>query len=49
CIKSAYAQTRMVMQPPITKLIEGVETTIAPTTTEENAQRRLELKQEALY
>ncbi|GKB88938.1 ribonuclease H-like domain-containing protein [Tanacetum coccineum] len=30
--------------PPITKVIEGVETTIAPTTTEEKAQRRLELK-----
>ncbi|GJV83839.1 hypothetical protein Tco_1523737 [Tanacetum coccineum] len=30
--------------PPITKLVEGVETTIAPTTAEENAQRRLELK-----
>ncbi|GJZ05863.1 retrotransposon protein, putative, ty1-copia subclass [Tanacetum coccineum] len=30
--------------PPITKVIEGVETTIAPTTAEEKAQRRLELK-----
>ncbi|GJZ95485.1 hypothetical protein Tco_0667819 [Tanacetum coccineum] len=30
--------------PPITKVLEGVETTIAPTTTEEKAQRRLELK-----
>ncbi|GKD32683.1 hypothetical protein Tco_1248192 [Tanacetum coccineum] len=30
--------------PPITKVIKGVETTIAPTTTEEKAQRRLELK-----
>ncbi|GJU07613.1 hypothetical protein Tco_1124043 [Tanacetum coccineum] len=30
--------------PPITKVVEGVETTIAPTTTEEKAQRRLELK-----
>ncbi|GJT28791.1 hypothetical protein Tco_0909066 [Tanacetum coccineum] len=30
--------------PLITKVIEGVETTIAPTTAEEKAQRRLELK-----
>ncbi|GJY11941.1 hypothetical protein Tco_0381250 [Tanacetum coccineum] len=30
--------------PPITKVIEGVETTIAPTTAEEKAQRRLKLK-----
>ncbi|GKE42032.1 hypothetical protein Tco_1469316, partial [Tanacetum coccineum] len=30
--------------PPITKVIKGVETTIAPTTTEEKAQRTLELK-----
>ncbi|GJX76633.1 putative ribonuclease H-like domain-containing protein [Tanacetum coccineum] len=30
--------------PPITKVIEGVETIIAPTTGEEKAQRRLELK-----
>ncbi|GKC76937.1 hypothetical protein Tco_1127711 [Tanacetum coccineum] len=30
--------------PLITKVIEGVETTIAPKTTEEKAQRRLELK-----
>ncbi|GJS99169.1 hypothetical protein Tco_0820339 [Tanacetum coccineum] len=30
--------------PPITKVVEGVETTIAPTTTEEKAQKRLELK-----
>ncbi|GKC35613.1 hypothetical protein Tco_1047997 [Tanacetum coccineum] len=30
--------------PPITKLVEGVETIIAPTTTEEKAQKRLELK-----
>ncbi|GJX09279.1 hypothetical protein Tco_0199138, partial [Tanacetum coccineum] len=29
--------------PPLTKVVEGVETTIAPTTTEEKAQRRLEL------
>ncbi|GJR76126.1 hypothetical protein Tco_0088491 [Tanacetum coccineum] len=29
---------------PITKVVEGVETTIAPTTAEEKAQRRLELK-----
>ncbi|GJX84632.1 hypothetical protein Tco_0335406 [Tanacetum coccineum] len=29
--------------PPITKVIEGVETTIAPTTAEEKVQRRLEL------
>ncbi|GJR80226.1 hypothetical protein Tco_0151011 [Tanacetum coccineum] len=30
--------------PPITKVVEGVETTIAPSTAEEKAQRRLELK-----
>ncbi|GJU42330.1 hypothetical protein Tco_1195287 [Tanacetum coccineum] len=30
--------------PPITKVVERVETTIAPTTAEEKAQRRLELK-----
>ncbi|GJU38358.1 hypothetical protein Tco_1191315 [Tanacetum coccineum] len=29
--------------PPITKVVEGVETTIAPTTTEEKAQRRSEV------
>ncbi|GKA60263.1 hypothetical protein Tco_0759670 [Tanacetum coccineum] len=30
--------------PPITKVVEGVETTIAPTTVEEKAHKRLELK-----
>ncbi|GKC98011.1 hypothetical protein Tco_1168286, partial [Tanacetum coccineum] len=30
--------------PPITKLVEGVKTVIAPLTVEEKAQRRLELK-----
>ncbi|GJU53999.1 hypothetical protein Tco_1227713 [Tanacetum coccineum] len=30
--------------PPITKLIEGVETIIVPATAEEKSQRRLELK-----
>ncbi|GKD04171.1 hypothetical protein Tco_1179145, partial [Tanacetum coccineum] len=30
--------------PLIKKVVKGVETTIAPTTTEEMAQRRLELK-----
>ncbi|GJR97033.1 hypothetical protein Tco_0269207 [Tanacetum coccineum] len=30
--------------PPITKVVEGVETIIAPATAEEKAQRRLELK-----
>ncbi|GJY93212.1 ribonuclease H-like domain-containing protein [Tanacetum coccineum] len=30
--------------PPITKLVEGVETIIAPSTAEEKAQRRLEMK-----
>ncbi|GJT37369.1 hypothetical protein Tco_0937234 [Tanacetum coccineum] len=30
--------------PPITKVVEGVETTIAPITAKEKAQRRLELK-----
>nr|GEY86335.1 hypothetical protein [Tanacetum cinerariifolium] len=31
--------------PPITQVVEGVETIIAPATTEEKAQRRLELKE----
>nr|GFA69135.1 hypothetical protein [Tanacetum cinerariifolium]GFC00885.1 hypothetical protein [Tanacetum cinerariifolium] len=31
-------------KPPITTVVEGVETTIAPAKVEENAQRRLELK-----
>ncbi|GJT18061.1 putative ribonuclease H-like domain-containing protein [Tanacetum coccineum] len=30
--------------PSVTKIVEGVETTIAPSTTKEKAQRRLELK-----
>ncbi|GJX89668.1 hypothetical protein Tco_0341682 [Tanacetum coccineum] len=30
--------------PPITKLVEGAETIIAPSTAKEKAQRRLELK-----
>ncbi|GJY68516.1 ribonuclease H-like domain-containing protein [Tanacetum coccineum] len=30
--------------PPVTKVVEGVETTIAPSTVKEKAQRRLELK-----
>ncbi|GJX39849.1 hypothetical protein Tco_0253152 [Tanacetum coccineum] len=30
--------------PPITKLVKGIETIIAPSTAEEKAQRRLELK-----
>ncbi|GKC08464.1 hypothetical protein Tco_1000074, partial [Tanacetum coccineum] len=30
--------------PPVTKVVEGVETTIAPSTAEEKAQMRLELK-----
>ncbi|GJR20189.1 ribonuclease H-like domain-containing protein, partial [Tanacetum coccineum] len=30
--------------PPITKVVKGIETTIAPTTAEEKAQRRLELE-----
>ncbi|GKA34311.1 hypothetical protein Tco_0720740 [Tanacetum coccineum] len=30
--------------PPITKVVEGFETTIAPATAKEKAQRRLELK-----
>ncbi|GJU41076.1 putative ribonuclease H-like domain-containing protein [Tanacetum coccineum] len=30
--------------PPITKIVEGVETIIAPATAKEKAQRRLELK-----
>nr|GEW54655.1 hypothetical protein [Tanacetum cinerariifolium] len=31
-------------EPPITKVVKGVDTIIAPTTAEEKAQRRLELK-----
>nr|GEV84453.1 hypothetical protein [Tanacetum cinerariifolium] len=31
-------------KPPITTVVEGVETTIAPAKVEEKAQRRLELK-----
>ncbi|GJR92259.1 retrovirus-related pol polyprotein from transposon TNT 1-94 [Tanacetum coccineum] len=31
--------------PPITKVVKGVETTIAPSTAKEKAQRRLELKE----
>ncbi|GKC48920.1 hypothetical protein Tco_1071665, partial [Tanacetum coccineum] len=30
--------------PPVTKIVEGVETTISPSNAEEKAQRRLELK-----
>ncbi|GKC30929.1 hypothetical protein Tco_1038223, partial [Tanacetum coccineum] len=30
--------------PPITELVKGVETIIAPVTAKEKAQRRLELK-----
>ncbi|GJS64160.1 hypothetical protein Tco_0678724 [Tanacetum coccineum] len=30
--------------PPVTKIVEGVETTITPSTAKEKAQRRLELK-----
>ncbi|GJS16225.1 hypothetical protein Tco_0410697 [Tanacetum coccineum] len=30
--------------PPIKKVVKGVETTIAPSTTKEKVQRRLELK-----
>nr|GFD57571.1 hypothetical protein [Tanacetum cinerariifolium] len=30
--------------PPITQVVEGVETTMDPTTAKEKAQRRLELK-----
>ncbi|GJU99277.1 putative ribonuclease H-like domain-containing protein [Tanacetum coccineum] len=35
--------------PPITKVVEGVETTIAPTTAKEKAQRRLELKARSTF
>nr|GEU41400.1 hypothetical protein [Tanacetum cinerariifolium] len=31
-------------KPPVTTVVEGVETTIAPATAEEKAQKRLELK-----
>ncbi|GJS95060.1 ribonuclease H-like domain-containing protein [Tanacetum coccineum] len=46
CIKSAYAQTRRnaKLHLQITKVVKGVETIITPTTAEEKAQRRLELK-----
>ncbi|GJX66194.1 ribonuclease H-like domain-containing protein [Tanacetum coccineum] len=44
CIKSAYAQTRNA--PPGTKVVEGVETIIAPSTAEEKAQRRWLCKNE---
>ncbi|GKG54709.1 hypothetical protein Tco_0560364, partial [Tanacetum coccineum] len=30
--------------PPTKKVVEGVETTISPSTAKEKAQRRLELK-----
>ncbi|GJV68344.1 ribonuclease H-like domain-containing protein [Tanacetum coccineum] len=30
--------------PPVTKVVKGIETTIVPSTAEEKAQRRLELK-----
>ncbi|GJU17663.1 zinc finger BED domain-containing protein RICESLEEPER 2-like protein [Tanacetum coccineum] len=46
CIKSAYAKPevmRIGIEPPITKVVEGVETSIAPTTAEEKAQRRLKV------
>ncbi|GJU17841.1 hypothetical protein Tco_1145807 [Tanacetum coccineum] len=43
-LQSAYAQTRDGNAPSITKVVEGVETTIAPTTVEEKAQSRLKLK-----
>nr|GEW29575.1 ribonuclease H-like domain-containing protein [Tanacetum cinerariifolium] len=32
-------------KPPVTTVVEGVETTIAPSTAEEKVQRRLELKE----
>ncbi|GJT25851.1 hypothetical protein Tco_0895788 [Tanacetum coccineum] len=42
--KVVLSQTEKGNAPPITKLVEGVKTTITPTTAEEKAQRRLELK-----
>ncbi|GJV58079.1 hypothetical protein Tco_1459084 [Tanacetum coccineum] len=42
-----YSQWKFIENsnaPPITKLVEGVETIIAPSTSKEKAQRRLELK-----
>ncbi|GJY43166.1 hypothetical protein Tco_0431379 [Tanacetum coccineum] len=42
-VTETMAET-MSSTPPITKVIEGVETIIAPTTAEEKAQRRLDLK-----
>ncbi|GJR29850.1 reverse transcriptase domain-containing protein [Tanacetum coccineum] len=38
------AASKMPMLKPVTKVVEGVETTIAPSTAKEKAQRRLELK-----
>nr|GEY44278.1 ribonuclease H-like domain-containing protein [Tanacetum cinerariifolium] len=35
--------------PLITQVVNGVETTIALATVEEKGQRRLDLKEEALY
>nr|GEU64837.1 hypothetical protein [Tanacetum cinerariifolium] len=40
CIKRVYAQTGNGNAPQITKVVDGVETIIAPTTAEEKAQRR---------
>ncbi|GKB18523.1 ribonuclease H-like domain-containing protein [Tanacetum coccineum] len=42
--KISYAVIENGNAPPITKVVEGVETIISPTTAEEKAQRRLELK-----
>ncbi|GJS27503.1 hypothetical protein Tco_0488123 [Tanacetum coccineum] len=41
---SLWESRRMVMHLQITQVVEGAWTTIAPTTAEEKAQRRLELK-----
>ncbi|GKD69287.1 hypothetical protein Tco_1323377, partial [Tanacetum coccineum] len=41
---SLWEVTEKGNAPPITKVIEGVETIIAPTTAEEKAQKGLELK-----
>nr|GFC06486.1 hypothetical protein [Tanacetum cinerariifolium] len=35
--------------PPITKVVEGVETTISPATVEEKAQRSLQLENENMH
>ncbi|GJU58272.1 putative ribonuclease H-like domain-containing protein [Tanacetum coccineum] len=44
CLSSNQEVIENGNAPPITKVVKGVETIIAPTTAKEKAQRRLELK-----